>query len=484
MLTLKIIPTLFASLLLGLGFLSSYGQHIEPCRVDYSPLQKVISMSEEDMQVGTYVYLSRSYLRDLALEMFKQIPSGQIYYAYVRPASKQELKDQAIEGSLREVIGKDGNVYVRSVPQPTFHFFRPNAAFEGVYQPHWEDPDQVIPLGLEPVDITLYADVPLFIRQRTDDYVLLESGANALVFYIGFPNLDYLFETESRREEVIAKQSVSESFIDRTYLMRQNPLAPFRSANEATAPSELFAQNQLTEISFTAARAYDNLVCLEYGDRGIDSLLISDTTRFELYEPGCVAALRANYREEIALQAEEEDTKLAKALRSSRSWRKDSELAKTLSRRFWVDEQGVYHHLLLPVEPREAFLSARLHADGDLWLQSHYASPEGLYHTRLVIYVGNRRDSSMTSRISTTDGRHKRYYDGDWVVEEISFTDDADADYLATIAQNAHRNIRVRYKAGGIYFADHVLADIYKRQIRDCWMLSEMLKAQDLRTIR
>ncbi len=466
--------------LLCLPGLAGIGQSIDDCKLVYGELKEVVNMSADDMQVGTYVYLSASYLRDLAQGKFKQVPSGLIYYDYVRPASKEELKTNTIEGSTREVIGRDHNVYVRSVPQAAFHFFQPNAAFEGTYKPHWEDPDQVIPLGLEPLDITPFADIPFYIRQRHDEYLLLESGSSLIVFYVGFPKLEDIFETGELYEKVQAKQRRAESLLGQPFYLREAATAPFRSGNQATAPSDLFGVQKLKSIVLSSAKAYDDQVCWELASIMEDSLILSDTSSFELFTPGCIQDLQEAYRDGLLEDAAIENEIIDQALRKDKEWRENPELAHILSRRFWIDGNGYYHYLLTPQEPREAFLGAQLHADGSIWLKSHFASPEGLYHTRAIVYIGNRRDSLVTERVSTTDTRHHRYYDGDWVVEEINFTKKNDLSIIKRLALQAHRPIRVRYKAGGMYYADSQLSEVYKQQIRDAWMLGELLSTQGI----
>jgi hypothetical protein len=466
-------------LLLSLASKLTHAQFIEDCRRPYDLLKEVVSLDMSHLEPGKFVYLSQNYLDKLEEGAYKQAPSEIVIHAYVRPASKKELKSGKISGDKREFIGSDGNIYVPKVPSSYFHFFRKNKAFEGDYRPIWKDSEMTIPIGLEPVDVQPLASEKFEITQKHPDYLIFKAGNEELVYYVGYPKVNEVFDSEEILNHISQKQEIASEFIGHTWYIR--PFGPhYRGESEMTAPSDIFYTEPLVELTFDDVTAFQNRV--KFG-AGQDTIQIDSLSEFLILDKGCVLSQQQSYAEMLREDFDTENIRLRKTLKNDKpsEWKEEPWVQQSLYRRFWISpnlrKDDTYSYVLLEQEEAEAsYVFGEVDQYGNAWLKSHFASDEGLYHTRIIVKIRGVRDSLESERVSTRDERYVRTYLDSTIVEEIIFDSAKDQKILEKIAKNAHRKIFIRYKAGGKYYKDIELPELQKEQIRDSWMLAQIIK--------
>ncbi|TAE47842.1 MAG: hypothetical protein EAZ89_16795 [Bacteroidetes bacterium] len=426
---------------------------------------------------GTKVYFRPEYLRMLALNAFDNKPSGLLEYQYVRPASRQEIKSGEVADHPKEIVGEDGNIYV-SLPAPSSaHFFIANAAFKGKYDPYWEDPDLVIPVGLEPIDVAPISDQAMRVLSVRPNHVLLETAeGKQIVFFRGYPPIEAVFFSEKAWKQLQQKQEYAAALTGRSFWISENGEQAFRSPSRDAV--RMGMPKDAREILVSGSRSSAEGVALALGADGRDSLRISEASLFLLYDAGCVSQLRQNYRQEVAREVVSDDPLLSKASVGEVSV-SDPALRRALEKRFRIEtgpEGARYIYLPEPeANPaRDTYLRAEVDGNGNVSLTSHLASEKGLYHTRIILYTG--KDSLFSSRIPTLDPRNQRGYFEGWMVEEIHFTDRQDAELVQAIARHSGGPLRVRFTAGGSFYREILLPTAFCEQIRDAWLLSQSLK--------
>ncbi|MCI4666856.1 MAG: hypothetical protein MRZ79_01755 [Bacteroidia bacterium] len=456
-------------------------QHIEDCAYNYEALKKAVYLEPDQVSPDKAIFLSESYVKALKEGVYGTQASNLIYYEYVRPASKKELKTQKIENPGREKIASDGKIYIPKSLSGHYHFFKPTKIFKGNYRPSWNDPNLVVPMGLKPFDVLLFAGKKFWIIEKKTDYLLLEVDKQQLVYFIDYPKMEDVFETEEIKASISAKAEHASRLLGKEWFIQHEETPTFRSAETGlTAPQDLFFLAPLIELNFTKTKVDQLQTTLFTED---DSIKINDESKFVILDKTCVLGQQTSYAERLMESFEEDNEGLRKALKYSsvEEWVKDPWVKETLFKRFWLlpskRHKSSYQYVLLDNEINyENYLFANTDFEGSVRLTSHFASQDGLYHNRILIFKGNRRDSLESSRVSTRNRNSARTYTGDSIVEEIDFDKARDQALLKTIAYNTHRKIRVRFKAGGKYYKDIVLDDFYKQQIRDVYMLSQILK--------
>lgn len=446
------------------------------CIRDYSRLQSSIVTTKEDIHVGATVYLSAAYLESYRQGEFGRVPSELIEHVYVRPASRQELRNRQVADSPYELVGADGNIYARRHAPGEAHFFRPNEAFAGDFAPHWEDPDMVLPLGLTMTDPSRYAGQPMRIHRREPAYLVLDVLGERVVFYPGHPEEEMVFETETHRTAMAEKQALAGALVGQTLLLRKKQQT-FRSVN-AAAISEPPISFQVRTVETLPDR-----VVVSGQSSAFQTLVLNAESDWEILDPDCVSRHQIAYRQQIREAAQADEDRLNANMRArsftsaTREW-----LAATLHKRFELQQnlfgQPEYLHQFLPEEHQHqySYLRAALEESGRISLVSHFASAKGLYHTRVIVYVG--QDSMISSRVPTLDERNRRAYLKGQVIEEVAFGAESDLRILETIARHCDEPIRVRFTAGGSYYQDTVLDPVYAAAIRDAWMYRRLLQDQ------
>lgn len=472
---------LYTLLLVSLATEWLHAQHIEDCAFDYNALKKSVYLEPEHVRADKAIYLSATYIQKLRDRSYHAQASGLIYYEYVRPASKKELKTKEIENPNREQIGSDGNIYVPKASSGHYHFFKPSKIFKGKFNPRWGDPNLIVPMGLRPFDVLPYADKKFWVVERKTDYIVLEVEKQKLVYFIDYPKMEEVFETEEIRQQLTNKSEEAGRLLGRNWFIKNESLPQFRSEADLTAPQDLFNFAPLIELKFTSSKV-NQLQAVLFSEK--DSITINERSRFKILDKKCVLGQQQTYTQLLRENFDEENARLLKILRSKSQddWSKDPWVKQTLFKRFWLlpskREKSSYQYVLLNKEEflPKSFLYATTDIEGNLSLRSHFASEEGLYHNRILFYRGYRRDSIESSRISTRDRQSIRSYTKDYIVEEIDFTSNRDLNILKKIAFSTNRRIRIRFKAGGKYYSDTILEDFHKQQIRDVYMLAQILK--------
>ncbi|MEO0898180.1 MAG: hypothetical protein AAFY71_17345 [Bacteroidota bacterium] len=457
-------------------------QYIEPCRKSFSKVNTATVLETKQVNAGNTLYLSSSYLSSLEKGEFEGVPSGLIYHQYVRPASKKELKGE-FEGESEEVLADDGNIYIPFIGESSTHFFQKNKAFKGKYAPEWEDPNMVIPLGLTPLDMRGYVGKKFSVKKVEDDYILFDVEGKDIVFYLGFPTLDKVFDSQEVLDYLAEKQEEGKELLGEAWYVAPSDPIKFRSESELTAPSELFYTAPMMEFTFDSLKTNKQQTVFYAED---DSLILDPKSRYTLYHKGCILKQQIAYAEDLLQSYESENIRLNNLFKNEAEevWAKDQWVKETLMKRFWKLPsrrfKSRYEYVLNSTQPTVgSFVYAQINLDGEYHLISHFASNQGLYHTRVLLFFGNSKDSVQTTRISTRDRRNTREYVHENVIEEIQFDDIADRELVRLIAKNSHRKVRIRFKAGGSYYKDVKLSPYHKEHIRDVYMLSKVIERSE-----
>lgn len=456
-------------------------QGFGPCERDYTLLKRQVSLSADAFSPGATLYFSQDYLQSLQSGGFSGLRSNLIHYVYVRPATKKEIKTGRVAESIREHVGPDGMVYVAKSALPSNHFFTPSSAFSGDLSPQWEDPDLVLPMGLSPIRVDHLAGRALTVVELRAEYLVLKSAEEYLVFYRGFPALSEIFETPETLDQLAQKQQMAEALIGQTYW-----LAPAQRSRAAAAPV-LIPSTGWQQIQITDAIAQRDRVVLQCAGLADQPFVISEQTRLRLLDAACVEETRRNARSRLIAEAAPTDSLLADLLVRSQEpafWLEEEWVFDALQVRFMRHKPGggasTYQYMLEPegkLRDTMSFVHAGLNELGQFWLESHFASDKGLYHTRITLYAS---DTLVSSRVPTLDARNRRRYSEHGVIERVRFDHRNDEQLVRFIALHADEEITVRFAAGGEFFDEAVIPPLYKNQIRDAWMFAQMIRQQAL----
>ncbi|MEO1448326.1 MAG: hypothetical protein AAFV07_02295 [Bacteroidota bacterium] len=457
-------------------------QSFGPCERDYSLLKREIMLSQAAFEPGASLYLSRRYLHRLQSGDYSGIRSNLIHYVYIRPATKKEIKTGRVKGNIREHVGRDGMIYVAKSALPSTHFFEPTEAFAGDFAPQWEDPDLVIPMGLSPAKVGHLAGRPLTVVEHAGDYLLLKVGESYLVFYIGFPELPEVFDTPATLAALSEKQSLAEALIGQRYW-----LAPAQRSRAATTAPVLMPGSGWQQIRINDAHALRDRVVLSCAGLADQPFVISSQTRLRLLDAECVEETRRTERARLIEEAAPTDTLFAQLLDRTTDpaeWLAEAWVFDALQTRFMRAKPrggaSTYQYMLAPEGPARdtlSFVQAGLNELGQFWLESHFASPKGLYHTRITLFAG---DTLISKRVPTLDARNRRRYTDHGVIEQVRFDQKQDEALVRYIATHCEEDIRIRYAAGGEFFVETELPQLYKHQVRDAWMLAQILRQRAL----
>ncbi|GAB4409376.1 MAG: hypothetical protein OHK0039_12990 [Bacteroidia bacterium] len=472
--------------ILALGLLPPAGvwsQDLSLCQPTVAGLTESIVTTIDQIQTGSLLTLMPGYLEALAAGRYAQTPSGLRRHVYLRPASKQELRRGVVSKNPREQIGADGNVYVAQTCPSELHFFRRADGFES-YTPTWQDPDLLLPIGLAAADPHAYAGVVLEVLHKQPDYLVLRAGADEVVFYRGFPAFEEVFQSPSEADALAYRQQQAASMAGRRWLVYDHPYTQARSDEVALTPEHLWNYRQFW-IESAEARTDGVLFSGRLPEPA--TLYLSRERPVLILDRGCVADLRSRMLETQRLATHETSAALAALAADSvspRHWA-DLPLADELRRRFVErEETGELHYVFEPeIKPADAcFIKAGLNKRGDLWLVSCYAGPEALYHSRIILYPPDG-DSVFSRRVSHLDKHYTRIYFPDGIEEEIHFTEAPDLDMVARIALQDSGAFRVRFTAGGSFYHDIDLPELYHDQIRDAWLLAQLLRYEARRPL-
>jgi hypothetical protein len=454
------------------------GQQVTTCEYDYQRLKATVEVDGTTIQPGVEVRLCQTYLDKLNDRTYAQVSSDVRYYQYVRPASRKELRKGKVKGSAKEQIGRDENIYIDIPLAADAHFFEATRAFEGQYEPTWKRQEMILPVGVEPIDIRIYAAEPLKVLARETDYVLLSVADRQVVFYRGFPPLAQVFDPPNARRQLAEKYREAEQWLGRKVLIRQPEelVSPPLGQSGAWVWAENLSQPQ--EIQSVIDVTRDEVVFGMVDQRR--TLRLSQDNQVRLFDANCVDARKQAYLDSLRKVFSKQEVQLeAFADLSTSQWSDNADLKGHLAGRFgpqqWPDTNATYRYLLQPARSSQPHVYPRVDQHGKCWLVSHYLSEEGLYHTRLRIFVGN--DSMDTHRVSPVDGRNQRSYRGQQIIEEVVFDHPQDQSIMAAIARSGEKPVRIKFIAGGDFYREVRLPALYRSAIRDAWMWAQTLQA-------
>ncbi|MEZ4850426.1 MAG: hypothetical protein R3B93_17815 [Bacteroidia bacterium] len=469
------------ALIFSLFALITTAQDYQQCERDYSNLQQAVKTLPEEVVPGSEIFLSEAYLQSIEDGYFKGIPSGMKHWNYVRPASRKELRNE--NESSSELMGNDGNIYGLITTPSNVHFFRPTEVFEGEYLPQWKDPEMIIPLGLMPVNILQYHNRLFVVKEKRDEYIVLEVGGNTLVFYPGLPKTELVFDSEKVLNRIAEKQNIASTLLGGQFIVTNSANLHYRTRSVGLDHSLDASIDRLTiKVKDVVANRRETL--LAYGEEETFYLVIDEESDFVLLEKGCVM----DQQREVALRAQQEAPKAQENLNEllekefsqaeleSKVW-----LMQVLQGRFQLKSngksgEGTYEYIF--IDEKEDFvtcLKPQLDENGELGLLSCYTSEKGLYHTKIEVSIDGE-EPIVSRRIPTLNEKSSRKRNDGQIVELIHFTDGDDMGIIKAIAQNADKPIMVSYVAGGSFFEEVELDIVYKEAIRDAYLYSIFLK--------
>ncbi|MDP5169712.1 MAG: hypothetical protein NWR72_05665 [Bacteroidia bacterium] len=462
-----------------------FGQNQQACLRTYDLLKTTTLTSPGDLTPGAVVFLSRSYLESLQSGVFLREPSGLRHFDYLRPGTREEIRDGlSSEAAANGVLGPDGNVYSEVQTPPGWHFFKPKKGFHGDYEPTWRDPALIAPAGVIPVDVRQADGMPLRVLEFQPSFLRLRAGEEEWVFFTGYPDISFVFDSEKVRNKLAEKQRMANALIGQEFLIETNQTLRYLPTLGVAAIAFPPAVRNL-ELKIEEALVDHKQVLLGFGEPR-QYLVLDQSSDARFYDLAC---LRESVRRALLSdpdQLEESNRKLSELMLNNvpvDTWSRDEYLVNALKSRFRLQKNDLadhrwYEHALLMRDDlyRQTFLTACLREDGACFLQSHFASERGLYHTK--IEVVDRREELRSSRIPTLDDRSSRKKIGNWTVETITFTGDIDKQLMAKLVDEPQKPIMVRYIAGGSFFQEVELLPEYREVIRDMYLLSELIRFQ------
>lgn len=473
-------------LLLVISFLaislSLLGQQDPACLRTYDLLKTPTLTKPSDLNSGSVVFLSRTYLDALRRGVFATEPSGLKHYEYLRPASRDELRDGLSAEAEDQIIAGDGNVYHEVRTVPGVHFFTPKPNFQGDLHPAWQDPFLQVPAGLNPIDVSHADGIPLQVIEYDPEYLRLQSPEAEWIFFTGYPELSFVFDSEPVRKRLAEKQRLAEALVGQSFQVELKESLRYRPELEAD-PIQYPSSVHNLEITVEEVLADHEQVLLGYGTPR-KYLVLDEASDARLYDLSC---LRTRQRE-VVMEDPAQMNAINQALdaiidenRPIEVWANNDQLVQDLQNRFRLpqDDQAAvryFEHAFMHQDDlyRKTYLTAILREDGEAFLQSHYASERGLYHTRIEIEIdGNVWEST---RISTLDQRNQRSQVGGYTVEEITFDEPADQAMLPTLAARADQPLRVKYVAGGSFVKEEPLPEAFRMVIRDVYLMSQLIR--------
>lgn len=473
----------FFSALLLLLPVFAFPQPSAPCELSITLFQQLSVTQPEELKPGAVVYISGSYLRSLQTGVYARQSSSMRHYEYLRPGTREELRDGLNEAGCETcVLGPDGNVYRQTPTPPGVHFFKPKSGFHGEYEPQWRDPHLILPTGLDPVDVRNSEGKPFRVLEFQPSFLRIRSLEEEWVFFTGYPDLAEVFETEGVREKLAEKVRQAKTWVGKEVLIERQGSLDFRPG--LLAPAQPFAEEiRHLEIQVEEVEVQGGEVLLGFG-LPRQYVVIGPQTRATFRELACVKEqFRQFFLAHTDPVLEQQLTDLMLNDVPVATWSRNQELVEALQNRFRLQqddrlEHSWYEHALLmrPDLYRETYLTAKLRDDGLCFVQSHYSSRQGLFHTRIELMGAARPVTS--SRVSTMDPRSRRQKIGDWTLETIDFDFDTDRRLLLALADEPHKPILVRYSAGGSFFQEVTLPASFREIIRDAWLMAQLIEFQ------
>ena len=459
------------------------GQVTEDCRWEAGFWQEEIEAHLDEVQEGDVFFLAEGYLAAVARGRYDDIPSGLLQYEYLRPASEQELRRRAVEDHPREEVAPDGNIYVAKPAPGRAHFFRRGATFQGEMVPRWEDPHLVIPLGLEAVDIRDFGGTAFTLMEKAADYLRLDAGGQELYFFRGFPRFGVVFLTRQVQHRLADRQRRADRLMGRRWLMLPEAELASRSGQGISLRPHYLLKHAREVFIDSAKVTVDQLRLTTRVEEGDPVMTVEDGAPWVFFDRDCLAQaeldrLTADLAAEATLN--EQLDALATQMAQDSVAEAEPSVQASLESRFRLDDQGNYRYVFEPayMPAHTPYLRAWLDETGSLSLQSHYAAPQGLYHTRLILYTPDG-DSLFTTRISTLDSRYVRTYRPEGIEEDIRFTEAEDLRLIEAIARYGDGPLRLRFTAGGDFFREITLSPLCRAQIRDTWLMYRLVENGD-----
>lgn len=459
-------------------------QPLAECRQDYVPLLQHQVPDISLIQPGATLYLRETYLRQAQTGTYQEFPAELRYYLKVRPATKQEIRKGRIKGNPDYRLGQDGHVYIDVPVDAGYHFFEASDSFEGSYHIEWRRQQMVLPIGIKPIDIQPYTGDTFRVLARETDYLLLKVADRRIAFYRGFPPMDDVFDTEDSWKHLQYRRKAAESWLGHEMFIW--------SGDEAELPPHSYPTDWIWSKRHATPRILQSVSGIGPGQITFDvagqisPLTLTRTSEIELYDAGCVEQYKHAYLDSLRQKFSRQEVELeAFASYPVERWANNADLRRHLSGRFipidWSGDSLTYRHLLHPAHSGQPYVYAQVDHEGKCRLISHFVSDDGLYHTRLRVFVGD--DSLDTERVPTIDQKSQRRYRGQQVIEEVTFLQAPEI--IQAIALAGNQPVRIRFIAGGDYYQEIRLPAIHRSLIRDTWMWAQILassdKADDLR---
>lgn len=116
-------------------------------------------------------------------------------------------------------------------------------------------------------------------------------------------------------------------------------------------------------------------------------------------------------------------------------------------------------------------LTSDVNSSGYVWLNSNYSREDWLFHTRIIVKIGD--ETIRSEEVPTYSDNHRTDNAGGRVWEVITYNDDKGI--LKAIAENSDKKIKVRFE-GDKYYHDVTLSSKDKLALKDCYELGQLIK--------
>ncbi len=136
---------------------------------------------------------------------------------------------------------------------------------------------------------------------------------------------------------------------------------------------------------------------------------------------------------------------------------------------------GFYIHKFQTVDNsyNRKCLKTHINSNGYIYLEDQYYADDWIFHTSMQVKIGDNIYKS--SVVETYSDQNKTENSGGSVWENITYTEDQDEKIIKAIADNADKEIKVRFN-GKQYYSDFTLSQKDKQAIKDGYELSELIK--------
>ena len=411
-------------------------QDLSVCEIDLGPLKAAIHTDFSQARPGDVFYLDPAYLPQ---------PDRQPVFEAQRP--------------YRQATGGEMPL-----------LYQPNKYFRGDFTPLETLPRLILPIGLTPLDVSAYEDVPFVLLGKEAHYLLFECQGRQVVAYADTMLPTHLFYSAAGRRALAEKRTYAHSLLGLEVQIPDNPGAARRF-------------NDLELASCHVARDY---VTFSYWAGEAGYFYVDAETRFHMYEKACVIQQNALAPPAAAGLSEEAEKQLNEIVREKNPVKRMQEnpaLMALLVDQFEIARDsyaGITWYLHKGLTPEQisktSFVRANLNSNGILYLQSNCFSPEGMGHT--MVEVSSGAEKTRSAAVAADDSRNLRVESEAGIEEQIHFTKGDDRDVIHFIAYHVENPITLTFLNEAGQAQSSLMPPAHKRAIRDTFVLYLLIRKE------